>query len=76
MKVGIPCETMGVFSVDMVDFDFKGFKEEKKNDLYDQPDIESNIDKINENVNIQKQIDKNLNIRLKDYQRIFVVHLF
>ena len=34
-------------------------EEEKKNDLYDQPDIESNIDKINENVNIQKQIDKN-----------------
>ena len=34
-------------------------EEEKKNDLYDQPDIESNIDKINENVNIQKQIDIN-----------------
>ena len=34
-------------------------EEEKKNDLYDQPDIENNLDKINENVNIQKQIDKN-----------------
>ena len=35
-------------------------KEKKnKNDLYHQPDIESNIDKINENDNIQKQIDIN-----------------